>query len=156
MSDDATQKEQYALALLDQPDRDPFKAAMRVFPGDLARALVVSREWPQDVEVQARIGSMAPQEIDAKGVPTLNDLARETWKRVQKCIDHETAFKGIKELRELLYPKERGTTVNNNTLVDNRSVMVVTDHGTDDEWETKLRTQQEKLIADAARPITVN
>lgn len=156
MLDTIDQKEQYALALLDQPDRDPYKAALSVFPGDIAQALVVAREWPQDAEVQAYIDDMTPAEVDAKGVPTLNDLARETWRRVQMSLDHETAFKGIKELRELLYPKEKGTTINNNTLVDNRSVMVVTDHGTDAEWEDKLLAQQEKLVADAARPITVN
>ena len=151
MPDDTALKEQYALALLDQPDRDPYKAALVVFPGDIARALIVAREWPASLEVQSYISNMTPEEIEATGVPTLNDLAREVWRRVQSCLDHETAFKGVKELRELLYPKEKGTTVNNNTLVDNRRVMVVTDHGTDAEWETKMQAQQEKLIADAAQ-----
>lgn len=32
-----------------------------------------------------------------------------------------------------------------NTLVDQRRVMVVTDHGTDEEWEAKLRQQQRRL-----------
>lgn len=35
--------------------------------------------------------------------------------------------------------------VTNNTLVDQRRVMVVKDHGTDAEWEAKLRTQQRAL-----------
>lgn len=37
----------------------------------------------------------------------------------------------------------------NNTLVDQRRVMVVTDHGTDEEWEAKLRRQQQALVEDA-------
>ena len=40
--------------------------------------------------------------------------------------------------------------VNHNTLVSNNRVMIVTDHGTDEEWEAKLRAQQDKLIADAS------
>ena len=35
--------------------------------------------------------------------------------------------------------------VTNNTLVDQRRVMVVKDHGTDAEWEAKLRSQQRAL-----------
>lgn len=38
--------------------------------------------------------------------------------------------------------------VNNNTLVSNNRVMIVTDHGTDEEWEAKLRKQQQALIED--------
>ena len=36
--------------------------------------------------------------------------------------------------------------VNNNTLVSNNRVMIVTDHGTDEEWEAKLQKQQHALV----------
>ncbi len=38
----------------------------------------------------------------------------------------------------------------NNTLVDQSKVMVVVDHGSDEEWETKLREQQQRLTEGAA------
>lgn len=154
MTDDAdnSKKREFALALLRHPD-DPFKAAMVVFPGDAGRALVVSREWPNDPFVIETIEDIPDDEADAMGVPSKNALAREAWRRVQLTNDHETAFKGIEAIRKLLYPDEKGgTTVNNNTLVDNRRVMVVTDHGTNDEWEAKLRAQQAALTHDAAQP----
>jgi len=42
--------------------------------------------------------------------------------------------------------------VQGNTLVDQRNVMVVVDHGTDEEWEAKLRRQQRALSEEAAKP----
>lgn len=39
--------------------------------------------------------------------------------------------------------------VNNNTLVSNNRVMIVVDHGADEEWEAKLRKQQQTLIDEA-------
>lgn len=145
-------KRQFARSLLANPD-DPFKAALSVFPGDAGKALVVSREWPADPIVAGAIEEIPDDEADAMGVPSKNALAREAWRRVQKCVDHETAFKGIETIRKLLYPDDKGSgvTVNNNTLVDNRKVMVVTDHGTDEEWQEKLRRQQAALTHDATQ-----
>jgi hypothetical protein len=42
--------------------------------------------------------------------------------------------------------------VQNNTQVNQNRVMVVVDHGTDDEWEAKLRRQQRDLMEEAATP----
>lgn len=39
--------------------------------------------------------------------------------------------------------------VQNNTHVDRSKVMVVVDHGSDEEWEAKLRRQQRSLIEEA-------
>lgn len=43
--------------------------------------------------------------------------------------------------------------LNNNTLVSNNRVMIVTDHGTDAEWEMKLRQQQRALTEDVSGTI---
>lgn len=142
-------KEQFAEKLLLYPD-DPFKAALQVFPHDTAQALVVSREWPVDPVVVNFIECVPEEELAEMGVPTKNDLAREAWKRVQKTFDHEIAFKGIETIRKLMYPDQTGPLVQNNTLVDNRRVMVVKDHGTDDEWETQLIAQQTALTNEAS------
>ena len=153
--DEAETKRLYGLALLEHPD-DPYKAALAVVGGDLPRALAMAREWTHDPDVVAAMDAVPDDERALKGVPTKNDLAREAWRRVQSTLDHETAFKGIEAIRKLMYDNKVGGTTVNNTLVDNRRVMVVTDHGTDAEWEAKLLEQQEKLIADAAEPIPAN
>ena len=45
--------------------------------------------------------------------------------------------------------------VQNHTQVNQNRVMVVVDHGSDDEWEAKLRRQQRDLMEEAASP-TIN
>lgn len=44
--------------------------------------------------------------------------------------------------------------VQNNTQLHQNKVMVVVDHGSDDEWEAKLRRQQHDLMEEAATPTT--
>lgn len=139
-------KEAYAAALLGRADRDPFAAALDVFGADTAGALAASRDWPNDPEVLAYIDGLSEAEIDQAGVPTSNDLKRETWRRVQLCHDHETAFKGLELLRKMIDGDNSG---GGNTYVDNRKVMVVQNYGSDDDWEAAAREQQARLINDA-------
>lgn len=139
-------KEAYAAALIGRADRDPFAAALDVFGADTAGALAASRDWPTDPEVLAYIDGMSDAEIDEAGVPTLNDLKRETWRRVQGCNDHETAFKGIELLRKLIDGDSEG---GGNTYIDNRKVMVVQNYGSDEEWEAAAQEQQMRLIEDS-------
>lgn len=139
-------KAEFAAALLAQPDRDPFRAALDVFGADTAGALAASRDWPHDPEVLEYIDGLSDAEIDEAGVPTLNDLKREAWKRVRACNDAETAFKGLELLRKMIDGDNSG---GGNTYVDNRKVMVVQNYGSDDDWEAAAREQQARLINDA-------
>lgn len=156
MSDEAL-KQAYAEAYLKTPD-DPYAAAVAVFAGDTARALIVSREWPHDADVIAHMDTLKETLGDDAFLPDKATTARAIYALAESTRvdpkDRLAAYKLYAELRDFI-PKP-GTTVNNNTLVDNRKVMVVTDHGTDAEWEAKARAQQAKLIEDAARPIAVN
>lgn len=146
-------KYDYAIALLKTPD-DPFKAALAVFPYDTAKALAVSKEWPRDEEIIGLCDKLIQDEGEGAFLPTKEDLARAVFKRAERSLEDADAFKGYKLYADIMGHVEKpGTTVNNNTLVDNRRVMVVTDHGTDDEWEAKVLAQQTKLIEDGARPI---
>jgi hypothetical protein len=150
-ADDTNDKQLYAHALLKHPD-DPYKAALMVVGGDLARGLVMSREWPQDPEViEYRAMALADKGEDAF-LPSKADVVRAIWDKAEKCRDPDVAFKGYKMVADIMgYVEKPGTTINNNTLVDQRKVMVVTDHGTDEEWEAKLLKQQAALTHDGAR-----
>lgn len=157
MSDETDQKEAYARALLRQPD-DAYKAALAVFPGDIPKALHVSKTWPQDEDVQAFAQAALDEDGEDEFLPSKAQLARDVYDlaKHEKWVDPKdriAAYKLYADLRGFI--EKPGTTVNNNTLVDRRSVMVVTDHGTDEEWEAKLRAQQAALTHDATRP-TVN
>lgn len=147
---DTDEKQLYALALLRHPD-DTYKAALEVVGGDLARALVMSREWPQDPEViEYKTLALADKGEEAF-LPSKADVVRAIWGKAEKCSDPDVAFKGYKLVADIMgYVEKPGTTINNNTLVDQRKVMVVTDHGTDEEWEAKLLAQQAALTNDGA------
>ncbi len=141
-------KQAYALALLDKDDT--YQAALVVTGGDISKALIMSRELAEDPEVQA-LKFQAQEADDAYGIPSKHDVVREVWARAQKCAVAEDAFKGFKLVADLMgYIEKKDTTINNNTLVDNRKVMVVTDHGSDNQWETKLLAQQAALTNDCS------
>jgi len=166
-ADDTDEKQQYALALLRHPD-DPYKAALEVVGGDLARGLVMSREWPGDAEVVEYMSAelAAPTsyatvltKVHTVGFDALAPSEKKTYIKQQLVQQAETranmgkdAIAALKLLAEMEGFTGAGTTINNNTLVDQRKVMIVKDHGTDAEWEAKLIAQQAALTNDGASP----
>jgi len=152
------EKTRYGHALAACPD-DAFRAALSVYPGDAGRALVVAREWSDDPAViEARDEAVAVALNDdgpvigkAGVAQMLLDIARE------KLVDAKDRIAALDKINEMYGYKTATVGVGGgNTYIDNRSVMVVKDHGTDDEWSAKLREQQERLIQDASRPAAVN
>jgi len=142
------QKRQYGIALV-QTQGDAYKAALLIFGNDIPRALCVSREWPNDPAVQGVLAAEAenPELFPSKLTRLWEVLAIARSVGVE-AKDRLKAYDMISEMLEEK-PKAPGTTINNNTLVDNRKVMVVTDHGSDDDWSEKLRRQQAALVNDA-------
>jgi len=82
---------------------------------------------------EAFLSSLA-DDFDVYGLDAIEALRRTDPKSYLQIIAAVTAKVPLAEV-----------TVTNNTLVDQRRVMVVKDHGTDAEWEAKLRTQQRAL-----------
>ena len=158
MDTDDDQKKRYGKALAACPE-DGFRAALATYPGDAGRALVVAREWAddplvleaRDEAIQAALDDDGPV-IGKSGVAQmLLDIARE------KLTDAKDRITALDKINEMYGYKTATVGVGGgNTYIDNRSVMVVKDHGTDDEWSAKLREQQERLIQDASRPAAVN
>lgn len=87
---------------------------------------------------EAFLSSLA-DDFDVHGLDAIEALRRTDPKSYLQIIAAITAKVPLAEIN-----------VTNNTLVDQRRVMVVKDHGTDAEWEAKLRTQQRALTAAAA------
>lgn len=154
MPNEPTDKQLFGLARLKHPN-DDYAAAMSVARGNVSYALKISREWAYDPEVLEAMGEVSAEARDLMGRPTEGDVIRKIWGAME-TNDNDHLCKLSKELREWSRPNGTGAGMVNNTLIDNRSVMVVTNHGTDDEWSAKLLAQQQKLIADAAEPIAVN
>lgn len=141
-------KERFAELTLREPDA--FKVALVLFPNDTGRALRIANEWPNDPQVKEIRQSFVDAEEDGETafLPSKADACRLAW-NIARDADKFTEDR-LKALR--LYGEMRGyiekpaaVTVNNNTNVAMR-VLVVKDHGTNDEWEQKLRSQQKRLI----------
>lgn len=147
--DETLLKTQFACAWLRNP-RNPYAAAMVVFPVDCGRAMLVSREWIFDAEVlaikEAELAEHGPEGF----LPDEFEQARDLYDlAMSDRIDPKDRLGFHKLYAELRghIKKEAATVVNN--LTDNRSVMIVKDHGTNEEWEAKLQRQQAALVNDA-------
>lgn len=131
-------------------ESDAFKVALVLFPNDTGRALRIANEWPNDPQVQTLRASFVDAEEDGETafLPTKADAARLAW-NIARDADKMTEDR-LKALK--LYSEIRGfiekpqVTVNNNTQNVAMRVLVVKDHGSNDDWERTLRQQQKRLV----------
>lgn len=141
--DEKENKVRYARLLLEYP-KDPFKAACELFPQDTRMALWAASHWVHDPEVK-EAQRKARETLVLNDNPGKAEAARDVWNRIQSCYDPEVYVKLMKLYADIMgyieKPKD-GTTVNVNT--QNR-IMVVKDHGSNDQWEEKLKQQQYDL-----------
>lgn len=154
-------KRKFALALLKHPG-NPFQAGIEVFGTDTGKALFVGSNWLNDPIVEEEKARLLEDGGEMALLPSKSDLARKVWEMAtcdegegSKRIDFEDklkAFRFYAELREFIKkPGESTSEGSGNTNVQN-NVMVVHQHGTNEEWSDALREQQRKLLADAAKP----
>ena len=131
-------KNAFALEFFRNPS-DPFKIACALFPDNTSLALRVANEWPSDPFVLSCLDLLT---VDA--MPTEVDLCGEVWRKMKMTYDPKdfaTLAKLYAEIRGFIKKQE---TAQVNVQVNNK-VMVVKDHGTDEEWESKLVRQQTAL-----------
>lgn len=140
-------KKLFAAALVREPG-NPFKAAMSVFPDDVGSALLYAPQWNIDSEVIAEMNKIEEESELIDIIPTKKEaallawtLANNDWLKGKERVD---ALRLFSEIAGHMPDK----TVNKNIKNDNavNRVMIVKDHGEDDEWELKLATQQKGLI----------
>lgn len=144
------QKHAFAEAWLRHP-KDPFAAARDVFGADTGRALIVAQTWTLDVEVLAHQQRLIDEHGARSFLPTKEEFARRVLDATDALNDSVLAFedklKGYKLFAEIMgYIEKPGPTINNNPTTINR-VMVVKDHGSNDDWERRARNQQAALVA---------
>lgn len=151
-SNDFTLKDLFAVALLRTPD-DPFKAACAVFGLDTGRALRASAEWVNDMYVLAKQAELLELHGEDFFMPTKLTLARRVFELAESAnIDKKDKIKAYELYGNIMGFIAKQTAIanvtNNNTVVSNR-VMVVKDHGTDEDWERKTVEHQSKLLEHA-------
>jgi len=147
LESDLEKKTEFAEALLRSPE-NPFNAAKSVFPGQrqMASALHAAIRWVDDEFVLAEKKRLTRDNGKYSFLPDKADVARKVYDITSNTNDPELQLKAYK-----LYSDIRGfidkpnTTINNNNAISNR-VMVVKDHGDDDNWAENLKRQQQALI----------
>lgn len=139
---DAEQKTAFAAALLRSPD-DPFKAATQVF-GDFQNQIQAATKWILDPFVKGEQLRLLTEKGEKAFLPSKEDQLKDIYMLATKSIDEEIRLKAHRLYAEIAGNIEKPGTANVTVAVQN--VMVVKDHGSDDEWEQKAIKQQKILI----------
>lgn len=149
-------KSEFARALLTHAN--VFQAALSVV-GDTGRALRIAHEWAADPFVLAE--KMRILEDDGiSGLWTKEEYAKKLMDATEEkdsatgrwVNDFEMRLKGYELFGKVMgyIPRGSETTINNNNSQTVNRVMIVKEHGSNDDWERRLQNQQKQLIAEGA------
>lgn len=133
-------------------NRDAYKAGASVWPSEPNRGLMLGMELIKDEKVQAIIDELLSTKGPRAFLASKEEAAAKiydfatTSERNIPAKERLMAFQLF--CRVMGYIEAPGTNVNINQT--NNKVMVVQNHGTDEEWEYQLEAQQLKLTSDAA------
>ena len=134
----------FAEAFLRHPD-NAFTAAKSVFPRNMAYALYASQHWLHDEDVISQQKELLKTNGEATYLPSKSEVAREIHTLAGNAQEPDIKLKALQLYCNVRgYIEKPGTTINNNSVCN--KIMVVKDHGTDDDWENKLQDQQQLLI----------
>lgn len=150
LPDDTILKDAFAAALLRQPT-EPFRAALTVFGADNIKALEAAQQWVSDIYVLSKQAELLETLGEDAFLPNKATLARRVWEAAESATDKKekaVLFKLYGEVRGFV-DKGGNTNISTNVTLNQNRVMVMRDHGTDDDWERKASDQQMKLVSDA-------
>ena len=134
----------FAEALLRHPD-NAFTAAKSVFPRNMAYALYASQNWQHNEDVLSHQKQLLKTNGQDRYLPSKSDVAREIHTVAGDAQEPEVKLKALQLYCNVRgFIEKPGTTIHNNSVCN--KIMVVKDHGTDEDWERKLQEQQQVLI----------
>ena len=143
---EAQRKRLFAESLLKCPS-DPFSIALKLFGSDTGGALRAAQEWPGDLDVIAYQKELIELEGEEAFLPSKSEALRLVWKMAegkQACSTEQlTAMKLYAEMRSFI-PKVAVAPV----TVQQNSVMVIRDHGSDEDWQAAAMAHQRRIKAD--------
>jgi len=140
-------KKQFAALLLSDM-ANPFKAALAVFENDSANACKYALLWKDDPEVLAEIELLKATKSISDIVANKIEVAKCTWALANNdWTPPKSRVDALRLLAEMAgYMPDK--TINKNVTADVKvnKVMLVKDHGENEDWEEKIRAQQKGLI----------
>lgn len=137
-------KRAFAVALTKNP-ANAFLAALAVEP-DTGKALFISQAWVGDPEVLAYQAEVVEEFGDDLDLPNKTELLRKIIARADNCPLDEEAHKYYKLYADIRGYIEKPQNNVNNNIVSVNKVMIVKDHGTNEDWRKKAAEQQRALI----------
>lgn len=154
LENETARKRKYAFQLLRDPS-NPFAAGLKAFPEDTnyhhAMAMKVAQEWLEDEEVLVIKHELEAEHGAAFFLPTKGDVAREIYKTAKDARTAADKLKGFELYANLMsfIEKPPVAQINNTQNNTTNKVMVVPKSNSDDEWEQRLISQQQRLIENA-------
>lgn len=153
-------KREFARHLIKRPN-DPFKAAAYIYPdkANVGNRLIVAHDWPDDPIVVMEMDRLVWDDDASKVLPTKAQIAFEVYSMGMKSTNEEVKVKAFKLYCDIQAITQAGPGININNNNDNKtitqnSVMLIKDHGTNENWEDKLLVQQHKLLnTDVDKPV---
>lgn len=143
-------KRRFAAEILRKPG-NAFEAALSCGL-DTGAALRASVEWLNDEEVLAFKQQLL--EDNERGelafLPSKAEAARLAWDLANAGPFIEDRLKALKLYSDILGYIEKPSAVNVNNNVTNNRVMVVKDHGSNENWEENMRRQQAELTKESS------
>lgn len=143
---DGKLKREFAREWLKQPD-NPYAAAYRMFPGDVATACASASAWIKDPLVIAEMRRIRDEEPTASQLPTREELAQ----RIIGIADNtglaaDERYKGYKLAADILgYIQKPGVSLTAGSGPI-QSVMLVPKYDTESDFERVAKRQQAALI----------
>jgi uncharacterized protein with NAD-binding domain and iron-sulfur cluster len=146
-----TEKEQktaFAAAILKNPG-DPFSAALSVIP-NTGLALQAAQKWLDDEFVKSEKIRLVLELGEKSFLPTKEDQLRDVYSMAKdEKLDADIRLKAHRLYAEMQGNIEKPAQGGNTTQILAQNVMIVRDHGTDDDWENNAVNQQRELIGHA-------
>lgn len=150
------EKAEYAALLL--KERDPFKAALALFPENTNRALWIANHWPKDDVVKAEQTRINAEIGEMGFLPGKGDLARDIWQRMQGTTlpngvtvpptpeEYAKLAKLYADVRGFIEKPQTNVSVNNNIT---QRVVEMPVFASEGEWEAQAAKQQRELLDNA-------
>ena len=129
--------------------QDPFKAAFATTP-NTGEALVIGRDWPHDPVVQAEMDKLLSKEGAKTFLPTKETQAKDIYAlATNEKTAVEDRLKAHRLYAEVMGFIEKPSQNGGNVNILNQGVMIVKDHGSDEDWQDKAAKQQKALLGHA-------
>lgn len=157
MSEQNENQEKAAYAALLLKERDPFKAALQLFPNNTNRALWVANHWPNDHEVKAEQNRLTKEGGEMSFLPGKAELASDIWQRMQGTTlangvtipptpdEYSKLAKLYADVRGFIEKPQTSVNVVNNIP----RVVEMPVFADESEWETEAARQQRELLENA-------